>query len=132
MATVAPSTLNSTLCTATLSDALAVMVVVPEMRRAVRRSGDRDGGQLVVHRDRARSTEVLVLPAASRATALSVWLPFESVVVFSDSEYGLEVSAAPTFVPVHPELHALHADVVGRGRGERRSCRPRGRRRRER
>ncbi len=30
--------------------------------------------------------EVLVLPAASRATALSVWLPFDSVVVSSESE----------------------------------------------
>ena len=40
-----------------------------------------------------------MFPAVSRATALRVWVPFVSVVVFSDSEYGLEVSAAPTFAP---------------------------------
>src|SRR5215213_9606202 len=46
----------------------------------------------------ATPAEVRVLPAVSRATAVSVWLPFERVVVASDSEYGFDVSAAPKSV----------------------------------
>ena len=38
---------------------------------------------------------VAVLPAASRATAVSVWLAFEAVVVFHVVVYGLTVSSAP-------------------------------------
>ena len=63
--------------------------------------------------------EVRVLPAASRATALSVCVPFESVVVFSDSEYGLEVSAEPTLSPSTRNCTFCTADVVGGGRGDR-------------
>ena len=43
--------------------------------------------------------EVRVFPAASRATALSVCSPSVSAVVFQASEYGLDVSAEPTFAP---------------------------------
>src|SRR3989344_4736688 len=41
----------------------------------------------------------LVLPAASRATALMVWVPLVAVVVFHAREYGAMVSSAPTFAP---------------------------------
>jgi hypothetical protein len=34
------------------------------------------------------------LPAASRAVALSVWVPAEAFQVFQFNEYGAEVSAA--------------------------------------
>jgi len=43
--------------------------------------------------------EVVWLPAASRATAVSVWLPFVTDVVFQETENGAEVFSAPKFVP---------------------------------
>ena len=43
--------------------------------------------------------EVVVLPAASRATAVTVWVPLATVVEFHDTEYGAVVSSAPTLVP---------------------------------
>ena len=63
--------------------------------------------------------EVVVLPAASRATAVSVWLPLVAVVVFQDDRvrrrrvFGAEVGA------VQLELHADDPDVVGGVRGHR-------------
>src|SRR6185436_9888048 len=42
---------------------------------------------------------VAVLPAASRATAVSVWLPFATVVVSHVTPYGLVVSSAPRLAP---------------------------------
>src|SRR5258708_36820165 len=46
-------------------------------------------------------TAVLVptLPLGSWATAVSAWLPFESFVVSSETEYGAAVSCVPVFVP---------------------------------
>src|SRR3989442_14686171 len=43
--------------------------------------------------------EVVDFPAASRATAVSVWLPFVAVVVVQETEYGAVVASAPTFAP---------------------------------
>src|SRR6266851_4055456 len=43
--------------------------------------------------------EVVVLPAASRATAVSVWLPAVAVVVFQATEYGAVVTSAPRLAP---------------------------------
>src|SRR3989344_6962664 len=40
-----------------------------------------------------------VLPAASRATALMVWLPLVAVVESHAIEYGVVVSSAPTLAP---------------------------------
>src|SRR3989344_2463132 len=40
-----------------------------------------------------------VFPAASRATALRVWVPLVEVVVFHAREYGEVVASAPTFAP---------------------------------
>jgi hypothetical protein len=42
---------------------------------------------------------VVVFPAASLATAVSVWLAFETEVVFHEKLYGEDVSADPTFAP---------------------------------
>jgi len=46
-----------------------------------------------------RAAAVVVLPAASRAMAVSVWLALLKVVVSQVIEYGLVVSSAPTFAP---------------------------------
>ena len=40
-----------------------------------------------------------MLPAASRATAVSVCVPLVAVAVFQLTEYGLVVSSAPRFTP---------------------------------
>src|SRR5204862_8342279 len=46
------------------------------------------------------ATAALVrLPAASRATAVSVWLAFVAVVVFHDTEKGAVMSSAPRATP---------------------------------
>src|SRR5437762_538202 len=47
----------------------------------------------------ATAADVVVLPAASRATAVSVWLPFVAVVVFQETEYGEAASSAPRLAP---------------------------------
>src|SRR2546428_11098575 len=43
--------------------------------------------------------EVVRLPAASRAVAERVWLPFATVAVFHETEYGEAVSSAPSPTP---------------------------------
>src|SRR5205823_1235260 len=45
------------------------------------------------------AADVCVLPAASRATAVSVCVPFAAVVVSHESEYGAVMSSAPRFAP---------------------------------
>ena len=47
----------------------------------------------------ATLADVLVFPAASRATAVSVWPPAAAVVVSHDVAYGEAVSSAPRFEP---------------------------------
>jgi hypothetical protein len=42
---------------------------------------------------------VVMLPAASRARAVSVWLPLDVVAEFHEIEYGLVMSSVPTFAP---------------------------------
>src|SRR5207248_1946900 len=42
---------------------------------------------------------VAVLPAASRATAVSVWEPLLAVAVFHETEYGGGVNATPRLAP---------------------------------
>ena len=62
---------------------------------------------------------VAVLPAASLATALSVWTPLSTAVVSQVTAYGLVVSAAPKLAPsslnctlVTPTLSDAFADTV--------------------
>src|SRR5438445_8092308 len=43
--------------------------------------------------------DVAVLPAPSRAVAVSVWLPFATVFVSQDTEYGAPVTSAPKVAP---------------------------------
>ena len=45
------------------------------------------------------AAELAVLPAASRATAVKLWLPFAFKVVFQETEYGGVVTSTPRFVP---------------------------------
>src|SRR2546427_11764833 len=40
-----------------------------------------------------------VLPAASRATAVRLWEPLATRVVFHEREYGAAVTSAPRFAP---------------------------------
>ncbi|OLC50432.1 MAG: hypothetical protein AUH43_04990 [Acidobacteria bacterium 13_1_40CM_65_14] len=63
--------------------------------------------------------DVVVLPAASRATAVNEWLPFDVVVVSHANEYGLVVSSAPRLAPSNvnctpatPRLSDAFADTV--------------------
>ena len=63
--------------------------------------------------------DVVRLPAASRATAVSVWLPLAAVAVFHEIEYGAVVSSAPRLMPsslnctpATPTLSAAVAETV--------------------
>src|SRR2546428_3631916 len=47
----------------------------------------------------ATAVEVAVLPAASRATAVRLWEPLATRVVFHKREYGAAVTSAPRFAP---------------------------------
>src|SRR6266403_770592 len=96
----APSSLNWTPTTATLSDALAVTVVVLE-------TVDPPAGAVTLTVGAVVSLEtvtvigeaVVVLPAASRATAVSVCDALLAVVVSHAIAYGAVVSSTPTFAP---------------------------------
>src|SRR4051812_19258161 len=66
-----------------------------------------------------RAADVVVLPAASRATAVRLWAPLAAVVVFHETEYGDVVSSAPiwvvpsmNFTPTTPTLSDAVADTV--------------------
>src|SRR5258705_157588 len=86
---VAPSSRNCTPTTPTLSEAFAVTVVVPEtvapdagaVTLAV-------GGVVSLKTVTVTAAVVLVLPAASRATAVNEWEALLAVVVFQAAEYG--------------------------------------------
>src|SRR5438445_4522135 len=63
--------------------------------------------------------EVAVLPAASRATAVSVWVPFGARVVVQATVYGGALTSAPRLVPsslnctpATPTLSEALADTV--------------------
>ena len=101
-----PSILNCTPTTPTLSDAFAATFTEPEtvapasgLVRATLGSGG------VTGRRRARIGDVDVrdvselLPAASRATAVTVCVPFETLPDDQLAEYGALVSCEPTFAP---------------------------------
>jgi hypothetical protein len=79
------------------------------------------GGGFKLVFDTVTVTVVLVaeLPAASRATAVSVCVPLATVVVFQVTEYGLAVSSAPRLAPsslnctpATPTLSDAVADTV--------------------
>src|SRR5437660_11036959 len=57
------------------------------------------GGVVSLNTVTVTAAEVVRLPAASRATAVSVCEPLLAVVVFHDIEYGVAVSSAPRLAP---------------------------------
>ena len=70
-----------------MSLALAVTEIVPET--VAPPAGDvidTDGGVVSFDTVTVTPAEVVTLPAASRATAVSVWEPLLAVVVFQDTE----------------------------------------------
>src|SRR5438445_5372962 len=58
-----------------------------------------EGGVVSLNTVTVTAAEVVRLPAASRATAVSVCEPLLAVVVFHDIEYGVAVSSAPRLAP---------------------------------
>src|SRR5437660_1467507 len=96
----APSILNCTPTTPTLSDAVAVIVVVPEtvapLAGAVILTV---GGVVSFETVTVIAAEVVVFPAASRATAVSVCPALRSAVVSHATAYGAAVSSVPRFAP---------------------------------
>src|SRR5437867_2894570 len=97
---LAPSSLNWTPTTPTLSDAFAVTVTVDLTVAPF--TGDvmlTVGGVVSLDTVTVTAADVAVLPAASRATALSVCEPLVAVVVFHETEYGSVVSSPPRLAP---------------------------------
>ena len=94
----APSSRNCTPATATLSDASAVTVTVPE-------SFAPELGAVIPTLGAVVSTvmfvaaEVVVLPAASRAIAVKVCAPLLVAAGFHEIEYGAAVVSAPRLAP---------------------------------
>ncbi len=83
----APSSLNCTPTTATLSLALAETATEPETVAAA--AGvviETDGGVVSFDTVTVIPAEVVTLPAASRATAVRVWLPLATALVSQDAE----------------------------------------------
>jgi hypothetical protein len=100
--TFAPSTWNCTLATATLSEAVAFTVIVPLTvalfdGEVIETAGGVVSELLLT----VTFTPALVVafPAASLATAVSVWLPLATDLVLHEKLYGELVSADPTFPP---------------------------------
>src|SRR5439155_14015801 len=94
---LAPSSLNCTPATRTLSDALALTVTAPV-------SVEPPAGAVIATVGGVVSTlltftttaaELARLPAVSRATAASVWLPLAEAVVIQVREYGAGVISVP-------------------------------------
>lgn len=76
---------------------LIVLAVVPVERRLEGTEGAvvSGGGVTTLLTVTVREAATVVLPTASRAMAVRVWLPLLMVVVSKVVEYGLDVSSAP-------------------------------------
>src|SRR5207237_3080172 len=87
---LAPSSLNWTPATPTLSVALAETVIVPATEApAMAAVSETVGGALSTVT--LTAAEVAVFPAASRATAVRVWAASVAVVVFRETACGAAV-----------------------------------------
>ena len=94
---LAPSTLNCTLVV--LAETLVATVVVPRM--VVPETGDviaMDGAEALLTVT-ATAALVAIFPPELLATAVSEWLPLDSVAVFSEKLNGAVVTAAPESLP---------------------------------
>ena len=97
---LSPSSLNWTPTTPTLSEALAVTVMVPD-------TGERDEGDVMLTVGRVPSLNTVTVPGSevhrrpsrSRATAIRLWEPPPVLVVSQETSYGAEVSSAPRLAP---------------------------------
>src|SRR5262245_49337871 len=96
-----PSTRNCTPTTARLSLAVAVSVTVPLTVAASAGDVNDTTGATVstLSTETPTADEVVVLPAASRATAVTACGPSATVALFHEIEYGGAVSSEPTLVP---------------------------------
>src|SRR5439155_13997548 len=98
-----PSSLNCTPTTPTLSEALAETVTVPATVAPAAGAVMETAGGVVSGTGLLTVTltaaELAELPAASLATAVTLWLPLALTVVFQDIEYGAVVTSAPRFTP---------------------------------
>src|SRR6185436_7225910 len=117
-----PSSLNCTPATPTLSVAVAEIVtavpdtVAPAAGAVIATVGAVVSALLTVT---LTAADVVVLPAASRATAVNVCRPFAVVVVFQVCVWGLAVSSAPRLMPsslnctpATPTLSVAVAEIV--------------------
>src|SRR5207249_3606194 len=97
-----PSTLNCTPRTPTLSVALAETVTVPVTESPATGAVMETAGGVVSGTGLLTVTltaaEVATLPAASRATAVTLCTPLLAVVLFHERVYGAVVTSAPRFV----------------------------------
>src|SRR5437867_80176 len=97
---LAPSSLNWTPPTPTLSEALAVTVTVlltvAPVNGAVRLTV---GGVVSLNTVTVTAADVVVLPAPSRATAVSVCDALLAAVVFHETAYGAVVASTPRLAP---------------------------------
>src|SRR5882672_9551774 len=99
--TAAPSSRNCTPTTATLSEAVAdtvtaVPVAVEPFAGAVIATV---GGAMSLFTVTDTAVAVVVLPAPSRATAVSECTPLATPIVFQAIVYGLAISSAPRLAP---------------------------------
>src|SRR4051812_22494678 len=96
-----PSTLNWTPATPTLSDALAE-TVTPEPATVAPSAGavrETVGGiwSEALLTVTFTAADVVVFPAASRATAVKAWVPLDAEVVFQEIAYGAALISEPRF-----------------------------------
>src|ERR1051326_8562407 len=99
----APSSLNCTPATPTLSAAVALTATVAPETVAPPAGAviDTVGAVVspVLDTVTVTAADVFVLPAASRATAVNVCVPFVAVVVSHGTKYGAAVASVPRFAP---------------------------------
>src|SRR5205809_814318 len=97
---LAPSDRKCVVTGTMLSEALAVTLVVPPT--VAPETGEvmlTVGGVVSLNAVTVTAAEVVRLPAASRATAVSVCEPLLAVVVFQETEYGAAASSTPRLAP---------------------------------
>src|SRR5206468_3397018 len=83
----------------TLPLSVAQLTVVPEEVIEDMVTTEISGGARSLATITVTPAEGAEFPAASRATALRLWVPFEANVEFQASEKGAEVSSAPRLTP---------------------------------
>src|SRR2546430_10783310 len=74
-------------------------MVVPEALREAAATPAMVGGTVSLLTVTTTGAEVVTLPAASRATAVSEWLPLPVLAVFQEIVYGAAVTSAPKLTP---------------------------------